>query len=53
MPRAVGIWLKDWTGPTHSEFRKFDIKILSADQKWMVYILDKFLYMLDNGELNG
>lgn len=52
MPRAVGIWLKDWEGPTRDEFKKFDINELKPDQKWLVYILEQFLIMLDNGELN-
>ena len=52
MPRAVGIWLKDWKGPQHPEFREFDINELKPDQKWLVYILEQFLIMLDNGELN-
>ena len=52
MPRAVGIWLKDWEGPKHPEFKEFDINTLKADQKWLVFILEQFLYMLDRGELN-
>jgi asparagine synthetase B (glutamine-hydrolysing) len=51
MPRAVGIWLKDWKGPKRSEFKNFDINELKPDQKWLVYILEVFLNMLDNGEL--
>lgn len=51
MPRAVGVWLKDWQGPTRPEFKKFDINLLKPDQKWLVYILEQFLHMLDNGEL--
>ena len=52
MPRAVGIWLKDWQGPRRPEFKEFDINELKPDQKWLVYILEQFLIMLDNGELN-
>lgn len=51
MPRAVGVWLKDWQGPTRPEFKKVDINMLKPDQKWLVYILEQFLNMLDNGEL--
>ena len=52
MPRAVGVWLKDWKGTTRPEFKKFDINILKPDQKWLVYILERFLDLLDNGELD-
>lgn len=48
MPRAVGIWLKDWGGVKRGEFKKFDINELKPDQKWLVYILETFLNMLDN-----
>ena len=51
MPRAVGIWLKDWNGPTRPEFKKFNINELKPDQKWLVYILEEFLNLLDEGEL--
>ena len=52
MPRAIGVWLKNWEGPKRDEFRKFDINELKPDQKWLVYILEQFLNMLDRGELN-
>lgn len=52
MPRAVGIWLKDWQGPQRAEFKSFDITELKPDQKWLVYILEEFLNLLDRGEIN-
>lgn len=51
MPRAVGVWLKEWQGPIRPEFKPFDINELKPDQKWLVYILEQFLNMLDKGEL--
>lgn len=51
MPRAVGVWLKDWSGPKRSEFKNFDISTLKPDQKWLCYILEKFLNAIDNGEI--
>jgi hypothetical protein len=47
MPRAVGIWLRDWGGPVHPIFREFDIKSLTSDQKWYVFTLEKFTEMLE------
>ena len=52
MPRAVGIWLKDWQGPSRYEFKKFDINELKPDQKWLIYILEQFLNLLDEGKIN-
>ena len=43
MPRAVAIWLKDWAGPKRPEFKTFDVSKLTGDQKWLVYVLEKFL----------
>ncbi len=47
MPRAVGIWLRDWGGPLHPIFLEFDINSLTSDQKWHVFTLEKFTEMLD------
>lgn len=43
MPRPMGEWLKDWTGPERPEFIKRDYSQLKPDQKWLVYILERFL----------
>jgi asparagine synthetase B (glutamine-hydrolysing) len=50
MPRAVGIWLQDWKGPTREEFLPHCIDNLKGDQKWLVYVLEWFLNMLDGLE---
>ncbi|MDR1536766.1 MAG: asparagine synthase [Clostridiales bacterium] len=47
MPRAVGRWLRDWKGPIRPEFIENAVAGLSADQKWMVYILERFLNMIE------
>lgn len=47
MPRAVGIWLRDWGGPVHPIFREFDINSLTSDQKWYVFALEKFTEILE------
>ena len=52
MPRAVGVWLKDWQGPTRPEFKKIDINEFKPDQKWLMFILEDFLNRLDAGEFN-
>lgn len=50
MPRAVKQWLKDWKGPIRSEFIPNCIDGLSADQKWMVFILEMFLNIMNEPE---
>ena len=47
MPRAVGIWLKDWKGPIRDEFLPNCIEGLSGDQKWYVYVLEWFLNLIE------
>lgn len=43
MPRPIELWLKDWEGPNRKEFIDNCIANLKGDQKWLVYILEKFL----------
>lgn len=43
MPRPIDLWLKDWDGPKREEFKENCIKELKGDQKWLVFILEKFL----------
>jgi len=51
MPRAVGIWLEDWSGPTRDEFIPGCVDGLKADQKWLLYCLEWFLNMIDNSDI--
>ncbi|MCD8378587.1 MAG: asparagine synthase C-terminal domain-containing protein [Candidatus Gastranaerophilales bacterium] len=55
MPRAVGIWLKDYQlSSAHKDiFKDEDISEYKPDQKWQLYILEMFLDMLENGELTN
>lgn len=43
LPRPMGEWLRDWTGPLHSALRGDQLHTLSGDQKWYVYTLNQFL----------
>lgn len=47
MPRPMNEWLKEWCGPVRHEFRKNCIDTLTADQKWLVYSLEKFLNIIE------
>ena len=47
MPRPVNEWLKDWKGPTREEFLENCVIGLNGDQKWLVYILEKFLNLIN------
>jgi hypothetical protein len=48
MPRGVGVWLKDWKGPSRDEFLPNCVNDLSGDQKWYVYVLEWFLNMIES-----
>lgn len=50
MPRPVDQWLREWEGPVRSEFKENCIEKLDGNQKWMVYILEKFLNLVDEVE---
>ena len=50
MPRAVQQWLADWEGPQREEFLPNCIEGLKPDQKWMVFILERFLNQIDNDD---
>lgn len=43
MPRAVDIWFKKWNGPSRKEFLENCVHELNGNQKWLIYILEKFL----------
>jgi len=47
MPRPLKQWLKDWAGPKRSEFFPSCIAGLNSDQKWMVFVLEMFLNLLE------
>lgn len=47
MPRPVAEWLKDWKGPVRNEFWTNSTVNMTGDQKWLVYILEKFLNVIE------
>lgn len=47
MPRPMNEWLADWSGPTRPEFWPHCTDHMTGDQKWLVYILERFLNLLD------
>lgn len=48
MPRPLNEWMKNWAGPTRPEFWPHCTDTMTGDQKWYVYILEKFLDLIDN-----
>lgn len=50
MPRAVTQWLADWDGPKRPEFIPHCADGLKGDQRWMIFVLEMFLNLLDNGK---
>ncbi len=52
MPRATNEWFKNWNGPERKEFYPHCTDNMTGDQKWMVWILEKFLNYLDEVENN-
>ena len=52
LPRSVNDWLKDWEGPKRYEFRdNININNFTGDQKWLIFCLEWFLNLHDEGKL--
>lgn len=49
MPRPMNEWLEKWCGPTREEFWPKCVEGLNGDQKWLVWALERFLNMMDEG----
>lgn len=48
MPRPVDEYFVNWKGPKRSEFKEgLDMKKYSGNQKWLLYILERFLNNID------
>lgn len=48
MPRPVDFYFKDYVGPSRREFLdNINIKELSGNQKWQLFVLERFLNLLD------
>lgn len=55
MPRPMDEWFRNWRGPSRLEFWPNCTRGMSGDQKYYVWVLEKFLAMIDeidtrNGE---
>lgn len=49
MPRPVDFYFKDWDGPKRKEFREdLDVSSFSGNQKWMIWVLERFLNIIEN-----
>ncbi len=53
MPRPVNEWFEDWRGPIRPEFIPHCTDNMNGDQKWMVWCLERFLNLLDNGDFRN
>lgn len=51
MPRPTEEWLKDWSGPKRDEFWPHCTDNMTGDQKWLVFCLEWFLNLLDEGKI--
>lgn len=47
MPRPMNIWLGSWDGPVREEFIPHCTDEMTADQKWLVWSLERFLNIID------
>lgn len=52
MPRPLNEWMNEWGGPQREEFWPHCTDVMTGDQKWYVYVLERFLNMIDNGDYN-
>ena len=50
MPRATNEWFRDWSGPVREEFREGCVEGLGGDQRWLVWCLERFFRMIDEGD---
>lgn len=48
MPRAVEQWLHAWQGPSRLEFIPHCAEGLKGDQRWMIFILERFLNNIES-----
>ena len=47
MPRPTDEWFENWQGPTRPEFWPHCTDNMTGDQKWLVYILEQFLNLIE------
>lgn len=51
MPRPMNEWLKDWSGPKRNEFWQNCTNNMTGDQKWLVWVLEKFFDLMESKEI--
>lgn len=52
MPRSVNDWMENWEGPKRHEFREdININNFTGDQKWLIFCLEWFLNLHNEGKL--
>ena len=52
LPRSVNDWFRNWEGPKRKEFRDdINIEEFTGDQKWLMFCLEYFLNLYDEGSL--
>ena len=52
--RPMGDWLSDWPGPIRSEFKVGNQwENFTGDQRWLLYILEQFLNLMETGMFDG
>ena len=48
MPRPVDEYFRTWKGPIRKEFKpNLDMRLLSGNQKWLIYCLERFLNLFE------
>lgn len=47
MPRPVNEWFENWQGPTREEFLPHCHENLNGNQRWMVWVLERFLDLIE------
>ena len=47
MPRPMNEWLADWEGPKRKEFIKNSHIKMNGDQKWLIFVLEKFFDLFE------
>ena len=50
MPRPVNEWFADWKGPLRPEFLPHCTDKMTGNQKWMVWCLERYLNLIDDGK---
>ena len=48
MPRPMNEWLSDWNGPIRKEFWPNCTVNMNGNQRWLVWVLEKFLNLLES-----